>query len=78
MKVIIKFFKKLVLVVFFINILNVNAEDQIKLGLLTPLTGEHSEIGKSIIQSVRMGINKINNNNILIISQSGAGISVNG
>ncbi len=67
MKVIIKFFKKLVLVVFFINILNVNAEDQIKLGLLTPLTGEHSEIGKSIIQSVRMGINKINNNNILII-----------
>ena len=42
------------------------------MGLIVPLTGEYSEIGKSIIQSVRMGINKIDNNNILI--NGGAGI----
>ncbi len=66
MKVIIKFLKKLVLIVFLINIESVNAQDKIKLGLLAPFSGEHSEIGKSIIQSIRMGINKIDNNNILI------------
>ncbi len=67
MKVLIKFLKKLILIVIFINPTNVNAQDKVKVGLIVPLTGEYSEIGKSIIQSVRMGINKIDNNNILIV-----------
>ena len=37
------------------------AEEKIKIGLLVPLTGQNSYIGKSIIKSVRLAINKINN-----------------
>ncbi len=66
MKVIIKFIKGLVLIFFLINIESVSAQDKIKLGLLAPFSGEHSEIGKSIIQSIRMGVNKIDNSNLII------------
>ena len=37
------------------------AQEKIKIGLLIPLTGQHKEIGKSIIQSVRLAVNKIDN-----------------
>ena len=67
MKVIIKHLKKLILLVLLINIENVHAEDKIKLGLLAPFSGKNYEIGNSIIQSIRMGINKIDNKNILIL-----------
>jgi ABC-type branched-subunit amino acid transport system substrate-binding protein len=43
------------------------ANDKIKIGLLVPLTGKNSEIGKSIIKSARLAINKINNASIEII-----------
>ena len=52
---------------FLINIQNVYAQEKVSIGLLAPFSGEYSEIGKSIIQSVRMGINKIDNDNIIII-----------
>ena len=65
MKVIIKTLAN-VLLIFLINISYAKSENIIKLGLLVPITGEHSYIGKSVIQSVRMGINKINNKNIII------------
>mgnify|MGYP001363263357 FL=1 len=45
----------------------VKANEKIKIGLLVPLTGENSEIGESIIKSVRLAINKINNSSIEII-----------
>lgn len=67
MKVIIKHLKKLILLVFLINIESVHAEDKIKLGLLAPFSGKNYEIGSSVIQSIRMGINKIDNKNILIL-----------
>ena len=35
------------------------ANDKIKIGLLVPLTGKNSEIGQSIIKSVRLAINSI-------------------
>ena len=35
--------------------------EKIKIGLLVPLTGKNSEIGKSIIKSVQLAINKIDN-----------------
>ena len=43
------------------------ADEKIKIGLLVPLTGKHSEIGQSIIKSTRLAINKINNSLIEII-----------
>ena len=43
------------------------ANDKIKIGLLVPLTGKNSEIGQSIIKSVRLAINTINNASIEII-----------
>ena len=37
------------------------------MALLVPLSGDSSHIGQSIVQSVRLGINKINNNRLLVI-----------
>ena len=54
----------------FLNIEKISAEEKIKIGLLVPLSGEHSYIGKSIIRSVRLAINKINNSSIEILNVS--------
>ena len=43
------------------------ANNKIKIGLLVPLTGKNSEIGQSIIKSVRLAINSIGNASIEII-----------
>ncbi|MDA7714493.1 ABC transporter substrate-binding protein [Candidatus Pelagibacter sp.] len=45
----------------------VKANEKIKIGLLVPLTGKNYEIGDSIIKSVRLAINKINNSSIEVI-----------
>ena len=66
MKKIIKIILLLTLI-FSINIGNVKANEKIRIGLLVPLTGENSQIGDSIIKSVRLAINKINNPSIEII-----------
>jgi ABC-type branched-subunit amino acid transport system substrate-binding protein len=42
----------------------VMANEKIKIGLLVPLTGKNSELGQSIVKSVRLAINKINNASI--------------
>jgi len=42
------------------------ANEKIKIGLLVPLTGKNSDIGQSIVKSVRLAINKINNSSIEI------------
>ena len=47
--------------------------EKVKIGLLVPLTGEYSEIGKSIINSVRLALNSINNPKIEVFPKdSGA------
>ena len=66
MKVIIKYLLSIIFV-FFLNTFNIYANERIKIGLLVPLTGEYDDIGKSIIQSTRMAINKINDSKILIL-----------
>ena len=43
------------------------AEEKIKIGLLVPLSGKQSDIGKSIMKSVSLAINKIDNPNIEIL-----------
>ena len=60
MKIFIKIIFFLCLV-FVLNIQKISAEEKIKIGLLVPITGQHSAIGKSIIKSVRLAINKIDN-----------------
>ena len=66
MKVIIKYLLSAVFV-FLLNTFNTFANESIKIGLLVPLTGEYEDIGKSIIQSTRMAINKINDSKVLIL-----------
>ena len=66
MKVIIKYFFN-VIFIFLLNISYVCANENIKIGLLAPFTGEYADIGKSIIQSTRMGVNKIDDSKILIL-----------
>jgi len=41
--------------------------DKIRIGLIVPLSGEYSHIGNSIIKSVRLAVNKINDERIEII-----------
>ena len=65
---------KTLIKLLFILILNLSlihqiaiSSDKIKIGLIVPLSGEYSEIGNSIIKSVRLAINTIDNDNIEII-----------
>ena len=62
-------FKIIILLIFFsaFNPQKLQAQEEIKIGLLIPLSGKQSDIGKSIIKSVRLAINKINNPNIQIL-----------
>ena len=64
-----KFIKIILLLVLALTapLKNVLANEKIKIGLLVPLTGKNSEIGRSIINSTRLAINKINNTSIEII-----------
>jgi hypothetical protein len=48
------------------------ADEKIKIGLLLPLTGKDKDIGNSIVKSVRLAINKIDNINIEIIPKDTA------
>ncbi len=65
-----KTFIKLIIFVT-INILAFNqstyAEEKIKIGLIVPLSGDNFLIGEKIIKSIRMAINKINDEKIEII-----------
>ena len=65
-----KEFNKKILKILFVFIASINSassEEVVKIGLLVPLSGESSYIGQSIIQSVRLGINKINNDRLLVL-----------
>ena len=50
---------------FFLQI--AQSSDKIRIGLIVPLSGEYSYIGNSIIKSVRLAINKIDDQRIEII-----------
>ena len=53
--------KIIILLIFFplIDLQKIYADEKINIGLLIPLSGDQKEIGKSIMQSVRLAINKI-------------------
>ena len=46
---------------------NIFASEKIRIGLIVPLSGDNSLIGENIIKSIRMAINKINDDRIEII-----------
>ena len=46
---------------------NILASEKIKIGLIVPLSGENLIIGEKIIKSMRMAVNKINDEKIEII-----------
>ena len=66
MKILVKI---IILIIIFSssNLNKVFAQEKIKLGLLVPISGEFHDIGKSIIKSTLLAINKINNPSIEII-----------
>ena len=66
MKTFIKFIiiSTLSLITFFQNSFS---SEKIKIGLIVPTSGKHSQLGNSIIKSVRLAINKIDDDRIHII-----------
>ena len=65
MKYLIKFYTILICLVIFS--FNSSAEDKIKIGLVIPLSGENKELGESVLNSVRLAVNDINDNKIVIV-----------
>ena len=60
----------IILKVFLLIVLNnlkAISDEKIKIGLIVPLSGEYSYIGKSIVKSARMALSKINDDRITII-----------
>ena len=66
MKTLIKYLAILILCLFSFY-QSAFSSDKIKIGLIVPLSGEYSQIGNSIIKSIRMAINKIDDDRIEII-----------
>ncbi len=65
MKHLIKFYT---LIIFLLAIsFSSHASDKIKIGLVIPLSGENKELGESVLKSVRLAINDIDDNKIIII-----------
>tara|TARA_Y100000590_G_scaffold280762_1_gene315438 strand:- start:1982 stop:3130 length:1149 start_codon:yes stop_codon:yes gene_type:complete len=65
-----------IIIIVFILIFNPHkliASEKIKIGLLVPLTGNNKEIGKSIVQSIRLAVNKIDNSNIEVLPKDTKG-----
>ena len=65
MKKILKYLLKFFLV-FLFSSLAIATEGKVKIGLLVPITGENKDLGKQIIQSVRIAVKDINSENIEI------------
>ena len=65
MKYLIKFFTLLIFIAFFTPALFAN--DKIKIGLVVPLSGSEKDLGISILKSIRLAVNDIDDNKIIII-----------
>ena len=64
-----KTFKKIVLIFFVIFGFNkqVFSSETVNIGLLVPLSGEYKEIGNTIVNSIRLALNSIDNKRIRIL-----------
>ena len=64
-----KFFKilfSIFLLLLFETSISYSEETKIKIGVLAPLSGENASLGKQIMNSIRMALIDIENNNIEI------------
>ena len=52
------------------NVLSEENEKILKIGLLVPLSGPYSEIGNSILNSLQLALEEINDKNVLIIPRT--------
>ena len=65
--------KKIVILLSYIilffnsNLLSSEENKKLKIGLLAPLTGEYEELGKSLLYSLQLALDEINDNNVFII-----------
>ena len=60
----------LLIITCLIFIQKLSAEEKIKIGLLIPLSGKQSDIGKSVLNAIRLAINKIDNKSIEILPKN--------
>ena len=65
MKYLIKFYTIITLLILFS--FKSFASEKIKIGLVVPLSGENKELGESILKSVRLAVNDIDDNKIIIL-----------
>ena len=63
------FIKFIIISILSLNIFVQNSfsSEKIKIGLIVPLSGSYSKLGNTIIKSVRLAINKIDDDRIEII-----------
>ena len=72
--------KKILILVSYIilfinsNLLGNEKNDNLKIGLLAPLTGEYADLGNSLLYSLQLGLDEINDKNVFIIPRD-AGFS---
>jgi len=64
--------KKKILTTFFLLIFNLNLyadenNQSIRIGLLAPLTGAYSELGDSLLYSMQLALEEINDENVIIV-----------
>ena len=64
-----KFILVLIYIVFFLNSNTLSEENPktLKVGLLAPLSGSHSQLGNSILYSLQLALEEINDKNVIIV-----------
>ena len=66
-----KFILTLIYIIFFFNfnLLSISKEHNkiLKVGLLAPLSGSHSELGNSLLYSLQLALEEINDQNVIIV-----------
>ena len=64
-----KIFAILSYIIFFFNsnLLSSQNEKILKVGLLAPLSGEYAELGNSILYSLQLALEEINDENVIIV-----------
>ena len=60
-------FLSYIILFFNSNLLSDENDKKLKIGLLAPLTGEYAELGKSLLYSLQLALDEINDNNVFII-----------
>ena len=67
----IKFILSLIYIIFFLNSNLFSDENNkvLKVGLLAPLSGPYSELGNSLLYSLQLALDEIDDNNLLLFQK---------